>query len=48
MTLTIRSARELAARLVRHPHAGSTWSARTDRDLARESEELMALAQLQR
>ena len=45
--LSVQKARALAASMRLHPHYGRGWSLTIDRDLARESDELMALSQSQ-
>jgi hypothetical protein len=43
--LSAHTARALAARLLHHRSSGRGWSLVADRDLARESQELMVLSQ---
>ncbi len=45
--LSVQKARALAASLRLHPHHGRGWNVTIDRDLARESDELMAMSQSQ-
>ncbi len=46
--LSVTSARQLASSLWTNRHAGRGVSAAVDRDFARQAEELMVLAQVQR